>query len=67
VLQNFGVNDYEMAKWLSQSMDKETIGYQTESNRPGDIGTITQHIAARDLMAPDEITQIVLSVQLLCV
>ena len=65
VLQTFGVNDFETAKWLSQSMGKETIGYQTESQRPGDIATTTQHIAARDLMTPDEIMQIDPSVQLL--
>lgn len=65
VLQTFGVNDFETAKWLSQSMGKETIGYQTESHRPGDIATATQHIAARDLMTPDEIMQIEPSVQLL--
>ena len=65
VLQTFGVNDFETAKWLSQSMGKETIGYQTESHRPGDIATTTQHIAARDLMTPDEIMQIAPSVQLL--
>ena len=65
VLQTFGVNDYETAKWLSQSMGKETIGYQTESHRPGEIASTTQHIAARDLMTPDEIMQIDPSVQLL--
>ena len=65
VLQTFGVNDFETAKWLSQSMGKETIGYQTESHRPGDIASTTQHIAARDLMTPDEIMQIDPSVQLL--
>ncbi len=65
VLQTFGVNDFETAKWLSQSMGKETIGYQTESHRPGDMATTTQHIAARDLMTPDEIMQIDPSVQLL--
>jgi type IV secretion system protein VirD4 len=65
VLQTFGVNDFETAKWLSQSMGKETIGYQTESHRPGDVATTTQHIAARDLMTPDEIMQIDPSVQLL--
>jgi len=65
VLQTFGVNDFETAKWLSQSMGKETIGYQTESHRPGDIATNTQHVAARDLMTPDEIMQIDPSVQLL--
>ena len=65
VLQTFGVNDFETAKWLSQSMGKETIGYQTESHRPGEIASTTQHIAARDLMTPDEIMQIDPSVQLL--
>lgn len=65
VLQTFGVNDFETAKWLSQSMGKETIGYQTESHRPGDMATTTQHIAARDLMTPDEIMQIDPAVQLL--
>jgi type IV secretion system protein VirD4 len=65
VLQTFGVNDFETARWLSQSMGKETIGYQTESHRPGDIATTTHHIAARDLMTPDEIMQIDPSVQLL--
>jgi type IV secretion system protein VirD4 len=65
VLQTFGVNDYETARWLSQSMGKETIGYQTESHRPGDIATTTGHIAARDLMTPDEIMQTDPSVQLL--
>jgi type IV secretion system protein VirD4 len=65
VLQTFGVNDFETAKWLSQSIGKETIGYQTESHRPGDIATTTQHIAARDLMTPDEIMQIDPAVQLL--
>ena len=65
VLQCFGVNDFETARWLSQSMGKETIGYQTESHRPGDIATTTQHIAARDLMTPDEIMQIDPAVQLL--
>ena len=46
-------------------MGKETIGHQTESHRPGDIATTTHHIAARDLMTPDEVMQIDPSVQLL--
>lgn len=29
MLQTFGLNDFETAKWLSQSMDKEALGYQT--------------------------------------
>ena len=65
VLQCFGVNDFETARWLNQSIGKETIGYQTESQRPGDIATTTQHIPALDLMTPDEIMQIDPSVQLL--
>jgi type IV secretion system protein VirD4 len=65
VLQTFGVNDFETAKWLSQSMGKETIGYQTESYRPGEIASTSQHLAARDLMTPDEIMQIDPLVQLL--
>jgi len=65
VLQCFGVNDFETAKWLSQMIGRETTGYQTESHKPGDVATTTQHIAARDLMTPDEIMQIDPSVQLL--
>ena len=65
VLQTFGVNDFETARWLSQSMGKETIGYQTESYRPGEIASTTGHIVARDLMTPDEIMQIDPAVQLL--
>ena len=46
-------------------MGRETIGYQTESHRPGEIASTTQHIAARDLMTPDEIMQIDPAIQLL--
>lgn len=38
VQQVFGVNDFETAKWISQTMGQETIGYQTESRKPGDTG-----------------------------
>ena len=65
VLQCFGVNDFETARWLSQMIGRETIGYQTESHRPGEIASTTQHIAARDLMTPDEIMQLPPHVQLL--
>jgi type IV secretory pathway TraG/TraD family ATPase VirD4 len=29
VQQVFGVNDFEMAKWLNQTMGQETIGFHT--------------------------------------
>ena len=66
VLQCFGVNDFETAKWLSQSMGKETTSYQTESYRSGEGGHSTSvNVVARDLMTPDEIMQLPQHVQLL--
>ena len=65
VLQTFGVNDFETAKWLSQMIGRETTGYQTESHKPGDAPSTSYNVTARDLMTPDEIMQIVPSVQLL--
>ncbi|TDL74198.1 type IV secretory system conjugative DNA transfer family protein [Palleronia sediminis] len=65
VQQVFGVNDYETAKWLSQSMGQGTIGYQTESHRPGDMPTTGTQITGRDLLTPDEIMQMPSNVQLL--
>ena len=65
VLQTFGVNDFEMAKWLSQMIGRETTGYQTESHKPGDAPATSYNVTARDLMTPDEIMQIPPHVQLL--
>lgn len=65
VQQVFGVNDYETARWLSQSMGQGTIGYQTESHRPGDMPTTGTQITGRDLLTPDEIMQMPSNVQLL--
>ena len=66
VLQTFGVNDFETAKWLSQSMGRETATYQTESYRSGEDGHSTSvNVTARDLMTPDEIMQLPQHVQLL--
>lgn len=65
VLQTFGVNDFETAKWLSQMIGRETTGYQTESHKPGDAPSTSYNITARDLMTPDEIMQIPPHVQLL--
>ena len=65
VLQTFGVNDFETAKWLSQMIGRETTGYQTESHKPGDTPSTSYNVTARDLMTPDEIMQIPPHVQLL--
>jgi type IV secretion system protein VirD4 len=65
VLQTFGVNDFETAKWLSQMIGRETTGYQTESHKPGDAPSTSYNVTARDLMTPDEIMQIPPQVQLL--
>ena len=65
VLQCFGVNDFETAKWLSQMIGRETTGYQTESYKPGEVPSTSFNVTARDLMTPDEIMQIPPHVQLL--
>lgn len=65
VQQVFGVNDFETAKWLSQSMGQETIGYRTESRRPGDMPTTGTSLTGRDLLTPDEIMQLPPELQLL--
>lgn len=65
VLQTFGVNDFETAKWLSQMIGRETTRYQTESHKPGDAPSTSYNVTARDLMTPDEIMQIPPHVQLL--
>jgi type IV secretion system protein VirD4 len=65
VQQVFGVNDFETAKWISQTMGQETIGYQTESRKPGDVPTTGTSITGRDLLTPDEIMQLPPDLQLL--
>ena len=65
VLQTFGVNDFETARWLSQMIGRETTGYRTESHKPGDAPSTSYNVTARDLMTPDEIMQIPPHVQLL--
>ena len=65
MLQCFGVNDFETARWLSQKIGRETTGYQTESHKPGDAPSTSYNVTARDLMTPDEIMQIPPHVQLL--
>ncbi|MBV0893149.1 type IV secretory system conjugative DNA transfer family protein [Paracoccus sp. Z118] len=65
VLQTFGVNDYETAKWLSQLMGQTTTGYATTSHRAGDPPSTTHQLTGRDLLTPDEIMQMPAWAQLL--
>ncbi len=66
VLQAFGVNDYETAEILSKTMGRMTIDYATQgqsstSSAPfkGSYSdSTTQHLAARNLMDPDEIMKL---------
>ncbi len=66
VLQAFGVNDYDTADMLSKTIGRATVAYSTTARskkdemlgkRGGTIST-TQHIAARNLMDPNEIMKL---------
>tara|TARA_R100000935_G_scaffold37749_2_gene58882 strand:- start:2938 stop:4776 length:1839 start_codon:yes stop_codon:yes gene_type:complete len=65
VQQVFGVNDYETAKWLSQTMGQATTGYQTQSMKLGEDPSTSHNLTGRDLLTPDEIMQMPANVQLL--
>ncbi|MEL6209187.1 MAG: type IV secretory system conjugative DNA transfer family protein, partial [Pseudomonadota bacterium] len=65
VQQVFGVNDFETAKWLSQMIGQETSRFQTDSFKPGDGPSFSNHLTGRDLLTPDEIMQMPPNVQLL--
>ena len=65
VQQVFGVNDFETAKWLSQMIGQETRPFQTDSFKPGDGPSFSNHLTGRDLLTPDEIMQMPPNVQLL--
>ncbi|MBJ3764329.1 type IV secretory system conjugative DNA transfer family protein [Maribius pontilimi] len=65
VQQVFGVNDFETAKWLSQMIGQETRGYQTDSFKPGDGPSFSNHLTGRDLLTPDEILQMPPELELL--
>jgi type IV secretion system protein VirD4 len=58
VQQVFGLNDFEMAKWLNQTMVQEIIGFHTQNFKPGDMPTTSTSITGRDLLTPDEIMQL---------
>ncbi|WP_237067081.1 type IV secretory system conjugative DNA transfer family protein [Loktanella sp. M215] len=65
VQQVFGVNDFETAKWLSQTMGQATTGYQTQSTKLGEDPSTSHNVTGRDLLTPDEIMQMPPTVQLL--
>ena len=50
VLQVFGVNDVETACWLSQALGKALIGYETNTHRPGDMPSTSEHVTGRELL-----------------
>jgi type IV secretion system protein VirD4 len=66
VLQAFGVNDYDTADMLSKTMGRETITYETGGRSEKDVMlddkgrtlSMTQHLAARNLMDPNEIMKL---------
>jgi type IV secretion system protein VirD4 len=66
VLQAFGINDFDTADMLSKTIGRETIAYETSGRSqkdgfvPGGDRTLsrTEHIAARNLMDPNEIMKL---------
>ena len=66
VLQAFGVNDDDTADMLSKTMGRETISYETGGRSERDVMvkdperslSRTQHLAARNLMDPNEIMKL---------
>ena len=65
MLQSFGVNDYETAKWLSQSIGQETATTRSDSHRPGEVTSTSYCSTGRDLLTPDEIMRMPAELQLL--
>ena len=61
VIQAFGVNDYETAKWLSLTIGQETREFETKSSGGGK----NEGLHARDLLTPDEIMRLNSSLQIL--
>lgn len=66
VLQAFGVNDYETADMLSRTMGKTTIRYETTGSSQNTAwheernhtASTSEHLAARNLMDPNEIMKL---------
>lgn len=61
VVQTFGVNDYETAKWLSLLLGQQTRYFQTSDH----MGESEKNVHARDLLTPDEIMLLDPSLQIL--
>jgi len=61
VVQTFGVNDYETAKWLSLLLGQQTRYFQTSDH----MGETEKNVHARDLLTPDEIMLLDPSLQIL--
>lgn len=63
--QFFGTTDYDTAKYISDSLGKQTIVYSTNSQsrntgwqaKGGSVST-SEHVAARDLLTPDEVMRL---------
>lgn len=76
-IQTFGVNDHETAEWLSKTIGKETVEYQTTNQSSGSSRSMegdrtvtynqgsSQHIVGRELLQPDEIMRLKEDEQLL--
>jgi len=66
VLQAFGVNDFETADMLSRTMGKTTIRYETTGTSEktawyeerSRTASTSEHVAARNLMDPNEIMKL---------
>lgn len=60
--QYFGTTDYDTAKYISDSLGKETITFRTTSSSTntgfgakGGSTSTSEHVQARDLLTPDEV------------
>lgn len=63
--QFFGTTDYDTAKYISESLGKHTVTYQTHSSSrntgwksDGGSKSTSQQVAARELMTPDEVMRL---------
>lgn len=66
--QFFGTDDFDTAKFISESLGKKTIEYATESHNAGmsmgqnmsrnDGDGVSQQIAGRELLTPDEVMRL---------
>jgi len=63
--QFFGTTDYDTARYISESLGKQTITYQTTSSsrntgmgKAGGSESTSQQVAARELMTPDEVMRL---------